>query len=156
MKQTEWFKPDISRNYHLSWKKSTIAVGWIFFLSLGDFNVFIVFDFCYFQLKKCYQSCKNLFSPRQSLIHPRPEGKKKILFVRLYIFFIFLCSIAWKNSTYFTETLLKKIGLREKSKVIDLSRKSLTVERLTESKLMCSVQDKVQSWSTDLCYVCQS
>ncbi|XP_046848202.1 ATP-dependent RNA helicase DDX24-like [Xenia sp. Carnegie-2017] len=76
--------------------------------------------------EKMLSKLQKFVFPRQSLIHPRPEGKKKILF----------------NATYFTETLLKKIGLREKSKVIDLSRKSLTVERLTESKLMCSVQDK--------------
>ena len=41
------------------------------------------------------------------------------------------------------DTLLKKVGLHAKSKVIDLTRKCLTVESLTESKIMCSVQDKV-------------
>jgi hypothetical protein len=44
------------------------------------------------------------------------------------------------------DTLLKKVGLHEKSKVIDLTRKGLTVESLTESKLMCSVEDKVRYW----------
>ena len=48
---------------------------------------------------------------------------------------------------FLSETLLKKVGLREKSKVIDLTRKGLTVESLTESKLMCSVQDKVRCTS---------
>lgn len=44
----------------------------------------------------------------------------------------------------FLDMLLKKVGLRDKSKVIDLTRKGLTVETLTESKLLCSVQDKVE------------
>ncbi|CAB4017425.1 ATP-dependent RNA helicase ddx24-like, partial [Paramuricea clavata] len=51
-------------------------------------------------------------------------------------------STSKKNKMDNFDTLLKKIGLREKSKVIDLTRKGLTVESLTESKLMCSVQDK--------------
>ncbi|XP_028398724.1 ATP-dependent RNA helicase DDX24-like [Dendronephthya gigantea] len=51
-------------------------------------------------------------------------------------------STSKKNNKDNFDTLLKKIGLREKSKVIDLTRKGLTVESLTEAKLMCSVQDK--------------
>ena len=53
------------------------------------------------------------------------------------------CGIMFKLF-FFSDTLLKKVGLREKSKVIDLTRKGLTVESLTESKLMCSVEDKVR------------
>lgn len=41
------------------------------------------------------------------------------------------------------DKLLKKVGMKEKSKVADLTPKGITVETLTESKLMCSVEDKV-------------
>jgi len=42
-----------------------------------------------------------------------------------------------------TEMLMKKIGLKERPKVIDLTRKLGTVETLTEARINCTVEEKV-------------
>ncbi|KAG8449087.1 hypothetical protein GDO86_015949 [Hymenochirus boettgeri] len=39
-------------------------------------------------------------------------------------------------------TLIKKIGMKERSKVIDLTRKQATVETLTETKIHCATDEK--------------
>ena len=41
------------------------------------------------------------------------------------------------------EALIDKAGLSQDAAVVDLSNKKGTVERLTESKIMCSSEDKV-------------
>ena len=38
---------------------------------------------------------------------------------------------------------MTRTGLAENAAVIDLTSKKVTVERLTESKIMCTMEDKV-------------
>ena len=42
---------------------------------------------------------------------------------------------------------MKNIGLKEKAKVIDLTRKIGTVETLTEARINCSKEEKVCVYS---------
>ena len=41
---------------------------------------------------------------------------------------------------------MKSIGLKDKPKVIDLTRKVGTVETLTEARINCSTEEKVGSY----------
>lgn len=41
------------------------------------------------------------------------------------------------------ETLMSRIQMREKPKVIDLTRKIGTVETLTEARINCTLEEKV-------------
>ena len=49
-----------------------------------------------------------------------------------------------KLEQLYLEALVEKIGLKDKPKVIDLSRKTGTVETLTEARINCTKEEKVQ------------
>lgn len=46
------------------------------------------------------------------------------------------------------ETLMSRIQMREKPKVIDLTRKIGTVETLTEARINCTLEEKVTHWTS--------
>ena len=47
-----------------------------------------------------------------------------------------------------TDKLIKQIGLRKNAEVVDLTGSKVIVESLTETKIMCTTEDKV------LCTLC--
>lgn len=46
------------------------------------------------------------------------------------------------------ETLMSRIQMREKPKVIDITRKIGTVETLTEARINCTLEEKVTHWTS--------
>ena len=52
-------------------------------------------------------------------------------------------TIYQKCLLYSSELLMKNIGLKDKAKVIDLTRKAGTVETLTEARINCTMEEKV-------------
>ena len=39
---------------------------------------------------------------------------------------------------------MSKIGISEKPKIVDLTKKEITAETLTEARIMCTMEEKVQ------------
>ena len=39
---------------------------------------------------------------------------------------------------------MSKIGISEKPKVVDLTKKEITAETLTEARITCTIEEKVQ------------
>ena len=50
--------------------------------------------------------------------------------------------VMWLVMCVFLESLMCSVGICEKAKVIDVTRKQGTTESLTETRLMCTVHDK--------------
>ena len=43
-----------------------------------------------------------------------------------------------------TDKLMRQIGLKDNAAVVDLTRSKVTVESLTETRVMCAAEDKVK------------
>ncbi len=41
---------------------------------------------------------------------------------------------------------MKQIGLKDDAAIVDLTRTAVTVQSLTETKVMCTSEDKVLDW----------
>jgi len=66
------------------------------------------------------------------LLSSGPYGLGKTLFLQYY------CSVVYLH----TESLMCAVGICEKAKLIDVTRKQGTTESLTETRLPCTLRDK--------------
>lgn len=65
---------------------------------------------------------------------------QEVIFILILFYFIDFFT------PFLPELLMKSIGLKDKPKVIDLTRKVGTVETLTEARINCSTEEKVGGW----------